>query len=86
MKFPILIHLLNNKAKHIVKSFDELPFGQYFKIIQTNFLIDNTEIVVDYRVIETETPVETSDNDEPTQESLEPPEHNSEGHNTSSGS
>lgn len=72
LKFPILIHLLNNKAKHLVESFEELPQGHYFKIVRTG--LDETDpfniftIEGEYTVSE-EMPVEKETKiDEQTQE------------------
>lgn len=73
MKFPILIHLLNNKANHIVSSFEELPINNYFKIIRTNFVLDNIEIECDYRwVDEAQKPEESLEIDGSAQEDSEP--------------
>lgn len=68
MKFPILIHLLNNKANHIVTSFEEMPINLYFKIVKTG--IDPNEnfvIECDYHVVEQE-----KESDESPQENNEP--------------
>lgn len=67
LKFPILIHLLNNKAKHIVMSFEEMPLNHYFKIVKTGIDPNETyEIECDYRFIEPEKEV-----NEPAQEDNE---------------
>lgn len=62
MKFPILIHLLNNKARHVVLTEDELPIEHYFKILRTG--IDphaSVELEVDYRVKEVDETPQKSD-------------------------
>lgn len=67
LKFPILIHLLNNKAKHIVLSEEEIPINHYFKIIRSGVNPDNADFLIEgeYTVIEEE-------NDQsPSQENIE---------------
>lgn len=87
MKFPILIHLLNNKARHIVMSFEELPREHYFKILQTG--IDpnnpNVEIETEYRRIDEPVSKEVS-SDEQTQENNEPSGTDSADDGASNGS
>lgn len=55
MKFPILIHFMNNKANHIVNSVHDLPRGVYFKVVSGQFPVDN-EVLEDvtFRRIEPE--------------------------------
>ncbi len=87
MKFPILIHLLNNKARHIVLSWEDLPVEHYFKILQTG--IDpnnpNVEIEVEYRRIDEPVSKEVG-SDEQTQENNEPSDADSADDGTSNGS
>lgn len=80
MKFPILIHLLNNKAKHIVLSWEDLPVDHYFKIVQTGFDPNSVEaeIEVEYRWLD-EASEEVVEIDQPTQENDEPSIVDSEG-------
>jgi hypothetical protein len=74
MKFPILIHLLNNKARHIVMTWEELPMEHYFKIVRTgiNPLDTGTEIEVDYKV-KVDPVSEELEVDQSPQENHEPP-------------
>lgn len=87
MNFPILIHLLNNKAKHIVMSFEELPREHYFKIVRTGVNIEQLgeDLEVEYTVKE-EPKEEVVEIDEQTQENNEPPEPDSSADGASSGS
>lgn len=80
MKFPILIHLLNNKAKHIVLREEELPINQYFKIIKSGVNPNSDDFLIDgeFRVIEEET-----NEPQEAQENIEPPEPDSEDNGTS---
>lgn len=72
LKFPILIHLLHNKANHFVLSFEDLPTNHYFKILQTGINPNNPdiEIEVDYRRVDQPVSKEVG-SDEQTQENIE---------------
>src|SRR5215217_3346623 len=87
LKFPILIHLLNNKARHVVMSWEDLPVEHYFKILQTG--IDpnnlNVEIEVEYRRIDEPVSKEVI-SDEQTQENNEPSSADSADDGASNGS
>lgn len=86
MKFPILIHLLNNKANHIVMSFDEMPVNHYFKIVKTGINpLDNYEVEVDYRRVEEPESQEVVINESPP-ENNEPSIIDSPDRGTSGGS
>jgi hypothetical protein len=71
LKFPILIHLLNNKAKHIVLREEELPVNHYFKIIKSGVNPDSDDFLIEgeFRVVEEEVnePQETQKNIEPSE-------------------
>lgn len=87
MKFPILIHLLNNRARHIVSCWEDMPTEHYFKILQTGISPEQIDLVIDadYRYVEEpETNEELTD--ESPQESNELPEPDSSNDGTSDGS
>lgn len=87
MKFPILIHLLNNKARHVVMSADELPREHYFKIVRTGVdPNESIEIEVEYRRTDEVPTTKEEKVDEPPQENNEPPELDSSADGASSGS
>lgn len=83
MKFPILIHLLNNKANHIVMNWEDFPINSYFKIVRSGINpLESIEIEGDYRVLNEE----EEEIDQSTQENIEPFEPSSEDGGTSSKS
>lgn len=72
MNFPILVHFLNNKAKHIIMSWEEIPHEVYFKVIRTGVNLQELGVEIEGEYTVKEEITEKKKIDQSTQEDNEP--------------